>query len=464
MWGEIIDILRQWTMLDTWIVVTGALAAMSCALPGCFLLLRRQSMMGDALSHTSLLGVVLAFLFAYWLQHWRLLSQEGYEYVQHGFMVVGAMAIGILAAVLNEGVQKLGRVEASAALGVVFTVLFAAGLLLIRLVADRVHLDPDCVLYGAVETVYGGSGVPTAAILSGAVLLANLALTGIFFKELLATTFDPSFATAQGVDARVFHYALMAVTAASVVTAFESVGVILVVAMLVTPAATAHLLTDRLSLLLILSLAVAAASAVLGHAMAITLPAVIFSRLGFPTVQDASTAGMMAVAGGVLFTAAALFGPRYGIISRSLGRVRMSLRIVSEDILGALYRREELARATPASRVPTPVSAPPPSWRLSAAMWLMRFRGELERNVEGWQLTEAGRRRAEMLVRAHRLWESYVAKHFAIPGDHLHQPAARAEHYIGPELRSELARELAAPETDPHGRSIPDERNSSRGS
>ena len=228
----------------------GALAAMACALPGCFLLLRRQSLMGDAISHTSLLGIVAAFFVSHWLVETKIISPATELSVRHMAMCLGAVLVGVLSAWLTESLQKLGNVESSAALGVVFTSLFALGLLLIRAVADDVHIDPDCVLYGAIEMApletIGKSGVPRAVVVNGVVLVINLLLTILLFKELRLSAFDPALATTQGIPANVMHYGLMGVTAMTLVAAFESVGSILVIAMLIIPPATAYLLTDRL--------------------------------------------------------------------------------------------------------------------------------------------------------------------------------------------------------------------------
>ena len=459
MLSEIATGLSQWSSLDTWIVITGALAAMACALPGCFLVLRRQSMMGDALSHTSLLGVVLAFLFSHSLKTAGWIPEENYGATQHAIMFAGAMAIGVMAALLTEWIHQLGRVESSAALGVVFTVLFATGLLLIRIAADSVHIDPDCVLYGTVETSYIGFGIPPEAITNGLMLLVNLILVITFFKELRISTFDPALATTLGISAQGAHYALMAVTAATVVAAFESVGVILVIAMLIAPGATARLLTDRLDSTLVISLVLAALSALTGHAMAITLPSVIFSRLGFDTVRDASTAGMMAVACGLIFTIAVLFAPRHGVISKILVQIMGKLRIATEDILGLLYRLEEQSFE---GNTQTAVRIADRPWRISPFLsWLaekkLAWTGNIRLSEAGYELTESGRQAARRVIRSHRLWEVYMSKHFSLPDSHLHEMAMRVEHFIGPDERDEMSRELNQPATDPHGRLIPSE-------
>ncbi|MCA9248843.1 MAG: metal ABC transporter permease, partial [Planctomycetales bacterium] len=165
--AEFFSLLSTWQPLDTWIVVTAALASMACSLPGAFLLLRRQSMMGDALSHTMLLGIVGGYLVAMQLRSSGWLPAADYLFWRQTLIFAGAIVIGVVSALLTQAVEKIGRVEPSAALGVVFTTLFALGLVTLRIQADHVDLDPDCVLYGMVETTaldtVGQSDVPVAA-------------------------------------------------------------------------------------------------------------------------------------------------------------------------------------------------------------------------------------------------------------------------------------------------------------
>ena len=465
---QIADILSGWNWLDGWTVMTAALASMSCCVPGVFLLVRRQSMLGDALSHTTLPGIALGFLAAMWLRDLGWMSDETYTAWRHGVVVIGAAAIGVISAMLTQALQKIGGVEPNAALGVVFTSLFALGLLLIRLFADKIDLDANCVLYGTIETAaldrvhLFGLGdaftVPRAAMLNGTFLLVNLALVVLFFKELRIAAFDPALATSMGINAQVVHYVLISVTAMTLVAAFESVGSILVIAMLVTPAATAHLLVDRLGKLLLVALAVAAISALLGHVLAITLPSLLFRQLGFDIPVDASTAGMMAVAGGGLFTLAALIGPRYGILSRAVLRLQLSVQVASQDILGALYRHEEQMESVELAGAVRPHSL----LQRLARRWLLLKR-EIVATADGMALTEDGRQHAKQLVRSHRLWESYMAKHLVLPEDHLHATAERVEHYIDGMMRAEIDAELAAPDQDPHGRAIPAEKEKVEG-
>ncbi len=456
--------LQTWTSLDTWIIVIGAMAAMACALPGCFLLLRRQSLMGDAISHTSLLGVVAAFFVSHWLVEADMISASTELSVRHVAMCLGAVIVGVLSAWLTEALQKFGNVESSAALGVVFTSIFALGLLLIRAVADDVHIDPDCVLYGAIEMApletFGGSKIPRAVVVNGAVLIINLFLTVVLFKELRLSAFDPALATTQGIPAHLMHYGLMGVTAMTLVAAFESVGSILVIAMLIIPPATAYLLTDRLPRMIGLSLLIGALSSVLGHISALTLPPLIARSVGISDVHDASTAGMMAAAAGFLFVTAMLLGPKYGLVSRAWHRLLLKLRIASEDVLGGLYRFEESNSASADVSLITERAAwlhalLNQSWLSRLATWVLLRRGWLNGSGSAVHLTDTGREAARTLVRSHRLWESFLAKHFVLGTGRFHESAEQVEHFLDGELLAELDQHLDRPGVDPHGRAIP---------
>jgi manganese/zinc/iron transport system permease protein len=448
--------------LDAAIMLTATLAALACTVPGVWLVLRRQSMMGDALSHTALPGLVIAFLAATALHRAGWLPQD--SSLDHLLLLGGAAAAGLATAWLTEWLQGRCGVEANTALGVVFTALFALGLFLVRFAVDDVHLDTDCVLFGRVVEValntqpLWGWEVPRAAVVNGAILVVNLVLQGVCFKELQIAAFDPEQATAQGISARAVHYAQMAVTAVTAVAVFETAGSILVVALLVVPAATAQLLTDRLKVLVVLALAMAAASAIVGHELSQRLPAAVFGPLGWSQVEDASTSGMIAVTAGIFFLTAWVVSPRRGLLIGAWNRTRLRFRILAEDVMGALYRQQE--------RRPDEVAALSSLNRLVAGvplgrLWnrlLLRWftaRGLVVAAGGGYRLTPLGLETARKVVRGHRLWETYLGQHFDLPADHLDSSAHRAEHFLDDELRNRLAQELHAPQSDPHGSRIP---------
>jgi len=453
----------DWTTLDTWLALTAAIAAMSCALPGTLLLLRRQSLMGDALSHATLPGIVLAFLAVHELHGLGWISRDMLDAFRPLMLFVGATLTGVACGVLSELLKRWGRIEPTAALGVVYTSLFALGLLLIRAVADQAHIDTGCVLYGNLETVVTDTvnswGMPRAAVTNGVVLLVNGALLVLCFKELQLCTFDADLAQALGFPAGWIHLGLLAATGATIVAAFESVGSILVIAMLIVPPATAVLLSDRLAGVLVWSIVVAALSAFLGHATALVVPQYLQWLFHLPQPGEVSTSGMMAVASGALFLLAWTVSPRHGWLRQIVNRVQLQVRILAEDILGVMYRLDEL-NATPAggvgiAKLSATLSAR--RWRIRLAIAYLTRKAWIERRDAGFALTDHGRDRGRELVRSHRLWEAYLAKHFALPDRSLHAAAEQAEHFLNAPERRQLAAELEQPHHDPHGREIPAE-------
>lgn len=283
---------------DLWTVAIAVCCCVSCGLLGCFLMLRKMSLLGDAISHAILPGLAAAFFFTG--------SREPFA------MLAGALVVGVMTAVISTGLNRWGRVPEDASMGVVFTTLFACGVILITLVARDVDLDPGCVLYGLIEfapfdTVrLLGMELPRSFVWLFTVLVINTALIVVFFKELKIVCFDPYLATTMGISATAVHYGLMTAVAATSVASFEAVGSILVVAMLVAPGATAHLLTDKLGRLLWWSAAIGTLSAVVGYVLAMKL--------------NTSVAGMIATVGLGLFMLTVVVSPRHGIIARQFHR------------------------------------------------------------------------------------------------------------------------------------------------
>lgn len=434
--------------LDGWIVAAGVLCAVAASLVGNFLVLRRASMLGDAISHAVLPGLAVAFLITG--------SRQNLP------MFLGAVAVGVFTAVMTQWIRDLGRVDEGASMGVVFTTLFALGLILIVRAADYVDLDPDCVLYGAIELTpidtvgIGDWEVPRVVIMLGIVTLLNLLFLIAFFKELRLTSFDPEMAESLGFGTRRVHYALMTMVAITAVASFESVGNILVVAMLVVPPATARLLTDRLVTMVVLSTVIAAASAVFGHLGAITVP----RWFGY---AGTTTAGMMAAATGVGFAAALLLSPRQGLVFELLRRRRNANEILRDDLLAFLFRREEQgADSVPLLAIRRSLNAG--KSRVRRLLWSRQVSGHIRKVGTGYRLTERGRRLAAEVIRAHRLWEQYLVDRAGVASHRSHGQAERLEHFSDRTVRDELDRQTEFPVADPHGRPIPEEQDKDHGS
>lgn len=279
-----------------WVALMGFLVATACGLVGTYLILRRMALVGDAISHSVLPGLAIGFLLA--------------NSRSSGVMFVGALLSGLVTTLLIELIHKKSRVKQDAAIGITFSSLFAIGVILISLFAGKVDLDQECVLYGEIGTVSFGLPVvvgnvvlgPPAVVRMLVVTLVTLALILLFYKELLVSSFDAGLAFSLGINATLVHYSLMSMLSVVVVSAFESVGAILVIAMLILPGATASLLSERLPRIFVLTTIHAALSSVLGIHLALWL--------------DCSIAAAMVVVGAILFVFAWVLSPRQGLLRR----------------------------------------------------------------------------------------------------------------------------------------------------
>jgi manganese/zinc/iron transport system permease protein len=264
-----------------WIILIASLAAINCSLIGTYLVLRKLAMMGDAIAHAVLPGIVIAFL----------LAGSKTSLV----VLIGAGSVGIVAALLMEFLHSQVRLQPDAAIGVNFTWLFALGIILISFFSKKIDLDPDCILYGEIayaplDTWVGPGGInlgPRAVYILAVMLLVNLSFILLSYKELSVTTFDPAFATSIGMNTTLWHYLLMGATSFTTVASFEVVGAILVVALLVAPPATAYLLTQRLHNMLVLASLIGILTALGGYYLSIWV--------------NGSIAGAMATTAGCLF-------------------------------------------------------------------------------------------------------------------------------------------------------------------
>lgn len=273
-----------------WIILAGALVASSCAILGSYLILRKMAMVGDAISHAVLPGIVIAFFITG--------SRSTIP------MLLGAGTFGLLTTFLIEFFHRRGKLQSDAAIGVTFTFFFALGVILVSAFASQIDLDTDCVLYGELAYVpldiwllaNGTNLGPRTIWIMLSILVLILAFVLLFYKELFLTTFDPSFASAIGISTSFWHYALMGMVSLTTVAAFESVGAILVMAFLIVPPATAYLLTRDFKIMLFLSAGIGIFVAFWGYYLAVYL--------------DASIAGSMAVVAGICFFIVFLFNKK----------------------------------------------------------------------------------------------------------------------------------------------------------
>ncbi|MBL8880535.1 MAG: metal ABC transporter permease, partial [Phycisphaerales bacterium] len=392
---------------------------------GCFVVLRRMSLIGDAISHAVLPGVVIAFLL-----------------VSTGIagLFIGALTAGIITAVMINLVTRYSRVKEDAAIGIVFTAMFALGVVLVSWLPSGTHFDMKCFLFGDPLAVQREDMLMIALIAPTVV-----ALVALLYHPLKLMCFDSTLAVTMGFRIGMLHYLLMILLSATIVAALRSVGVIMGVAMLITPAAVAYQLTNRLAAMLMTAAFVGCISAFSGMFLAFQI--------------DSPPGPTMVLVASATFLLAMIFAPERGVLIAWLRRHRIRLHIIEEDVLKALVRAEEATSGGPSLPGATAMAVVPSvhgarSERaaransvelshadLTAALPTMNareIRGALARLAgaglitlngtrnAGSALTDAGRSHATHLVRSHRLWETYLAAE----GDaaDIHESAERLEH------------------------------------
>ena len=358
------------------IILVLVVVAVACALPGSFLVLRRMSLVSDAISHVLLLGIVLAYF----------LTNDA----DSPWLLVGAAAAGVLTVALVELLQRTKLIKEDAAIGLVFPALFALGVLLASLYLRQTHLDVDRVLLGQPEYArqarweLGGTAIKPLWVMIG-VLALNVLLLAVFSKELKLTTFDPALAASLGFRPGLMHYGLMAVVSLTAVASFDAVGPVLVVGFFVVPAATAFLLTDRLAVLLGLAALIGAIGAASGTYVAFRV--------------DTNIAGTVAVMLGVLFALCFTFAPQRGLVAQIIRRYAQSRRFLETMLAIHLLQHEGTPAEAEESRLDglhahlhwKPVE-------VVAVVSRAERNGLVQRDGKLLKLTEGGRSRAREVL------------------------------------------------------------------
>ena len=306
-------------LIELEIILIAIVVASACAIPGVFLILRKMALMSDAISHAILLGIVLAFFVI--------------KDIQSPILILGASIAGILTVALTELVIKTNRIKEDAAIGFIFPIFFSIGVILISKFAGDVHLDTDAVLLGEMAFapferfyIHDIALGPKSLWVMGTILLLNLTFIGLFYKELKIATFDKALSKSLGFSPLLLHYGLMFLVSITAVGAFDAVGSILVVALMITPPATAYLLTESLSKMIGLSVFIGMISAVTGY--------------GLAGLLDASIAGSMATMTGVIFLLAFIFSPNRGVYVQLVRQRQQKLTFASHMLTVQLFDHE----------------------------------------------------------------------------------------------------------------------------
>ncbi len=425
--------LRFFTFQDPslrYALIGSILLGITCGLLGSFIVVRKMALVGDALSHAVLPGVALGFL---WGQTKDPVA-----------IFVGATIAGLIGTAVVGFIKQTTRLKEDAALGLVLASFFAVGICLVTMIqrlptGNKSGIDK--FLFGQAAAISAGD-VRLMAIVA---VLAIVTIT-LFYKECLVTSFDAEFASAAGFPTQLIHHGIMLLLAFAIVVALQAVGVVLVSAMLITPAATAYLLTDRMNRMLILASIFGMIAGVLGAFM---------SFLG----NNLPTGPFMVLGASSVFLGAFLFGPKHGVVVRWWKRRSRADRIGRENTLKFIYRvleEREFQGDGVALRELAELRRESIEDARAQTSDLLRH-GLVTAHEEGNVVffTPNGWQRACEIVRNHRLWELYLTNAVQFAPDHVHEDADKIEHVIGTETVRELERRLQFAKRDPHGRLIP---------
>lgn len=403
----------------------GALSiAVVAGVVGCLVILRRMSFLGDALSHAMIAGVAGGYLI--------MKIFFGLEAHAPG-MLLGSLIAAIVTVALIGFVSKVSRVKEDSAIGIMYTGVFALGVVVVSVFRHYIHIDLMHFIMGDVLGISDSD-------LWVSVLVAALVLTVIlfFFRQLQMTSFDPVMAASIGLPVALLDYVLTTCVSLVVVSAVNMVGVILVVGLLITPAATAYLLSDRLSRMMWLAALFGATGVIGGLYMSVWL--------------DSAGGGAVMLFVTLQFLVVLTFAPKYGLLSRWLRLRRMVPQQVTEDILGTAMRHPE----QPATFADLEKYVEDKTGKLKLALKRLAEDGFLSgTELSGFSLTDKGKDEATRILRAHRLWETYLA-HVGTPQNQIHQRAHILEHSSDKTTLTYLNDILNNPTHDPQGQSIPE--------
>ncbi len=404
---------------------------------GSFALLRRQSLLGDALAHAALPGVCIAFLLTGSKSPLPLFA--------------GALVAGLAGALLILATVRWSRIKEDSAIGIVLSVFFGVGIVLLTYIQKLPSGNQsglDKYLFGQAATLVVAD-LQVMAVLGAVVLAIVLAL----FKEFKLLSFDPGFAASLGLPVRRLEVLMTLLLVVVVVVGLQTVGVVLIVATLITPAAAARQWTDRLGTMVALSAGIGATAGIAGSLASATVP-----RL--------PTGPVIVVVSSTVLILSLLFAPGRGLVWGMLRERQVAARIRRENLLKDLYRLGEreggpAAPGGPRAWVSWPVLMGvrgQTGGELGRGVRRLTAAGLVDRQDDGLRLPPAGMEEAEGVVRKHRLWEVYLTRRLDLPVDHVHRDAEAMEHALSDEAVDHLEEILGHPQVDPHGRAIPPRR------
>ena len=403
-------------------LVGGSIVAVVCAVAGCLVILQRMAFLGDALSHAMIAGVGAGYLF--------MKVFFGVE-AAAGAMLIGSLIAAMLTVFMIGFVAKVSRIKEDTSIGIMYTGIFAAGVVLVSVFSKYIHID---IVHFIMGDILGISD--TDMIVSSLVSAAVLSVLILFFRYFKLTSFDPVMAASIGIPVLLFKYLFTGCVSLVVVSAVNMVGVILVVGLLITPAATAYLLTDRLEKMMALA-------ALFGFTS-------ILGGLYLSLWMNSSGGGAVMLFSTAQFLAVLILAPRYGMLADILRSRKAVPQQVTEDIIASVFKSGgEISLNSLAGYVDTGRKT------FTNALSRLSEDGLITLGTESAALTEKGKTEAMRLKKAHRVWETYL-HYMGVPEEKLHEQAHVLEHYNDADAIAYIHGKMGYPLTDPHGAEIPD--------
>jgi len=410
------------------VVVGAILLTASSAVVGTFTFLKKKALVGDAVAHSVLPGICLAFI----------LSGTKNPI----WMILGAFLTGWISLVIIDHITTKSKIKEDTAIALILSVFFGIGILMLTNIqhsGNAAQTGLDSFLFGKAAALVGQD-----LIVFGIVAVILIITVALFFKELKLIAFDSNYAKALGLPVKALDLLLTSLTVLAVVTGIQAVGVVLMAAMLITPAAAARFWTNDVFKMTLIAAILGGISGLSGAYVSYVAPAM-------------PTGPWIVIIISVIAIVSFFIAPKRGIFARSIQQRRLQRLIMDENLLKELYHLGEKDEDPYKGRTVDEIIEERffPKKRLKIALRRLKRQGFLEKKQGYWSYTEAGKIKGQRVVKLHRLWELYLSKYMKIAPDHVHEDAETVEHIITPELEARLEKMLEYPEFDPHEEKIP---------
>ena len=427
-WQEFIDFFLLRDPNVRFVVLGSILIGASAAVVGCFLFLKKRALVGDAIAHSVLPGVCLAFLF--------------FNSKHPAVLLLGAIATGWLSLLLINWITNHSKIKADTAIGLALSWFFGIGILLLTAIqksGNAAQSGLDKFLFGKASSL-----VKDDVLLFGVVSVVLIIAVMILFRPLKVISFDRDFAISKGISVNTYEFILSTLTVVAVATGIQAVGVVLMAALLITPAAAARFWTNKLWKMVLLAGIFGAVSGLLGSFVSYNIPKM-------------PTGPWIVLIISMIAIFSFLFGAKKGLVQRVIKQQKISRKILSENLLKLFYqlgeRRNSFSDWYSIDELTNERFFVPGN--LQMGLKVLQRKNFIQENEYDYQLTDQGIEEGKRITRLHRLWEMYLNQYLKIAPDHVHDDAEAIEHIITPEIEQELLELMEHPEKDPHDSEIP---------